>query len=312
MKSNKKIISFYSIFLISLFLEHVFAKDIFTRKEKDFLFNLSDGVNLEMIYISPGTFEMGSPEDELGHVSYEALHSVTLTKEYWIGKYEVTQAQWKSVMTSNPSRFKGDNLPVDSITWFDADKFCKLLTQKEKDSGNLPKGYFFSLPTEAQWEYACRADTKTSLNNGENVTLRKFGMGSCPHLKKVGWSPKNSKDKTHPVGLKLPNAWGVYDMHGNVSEWCSDWFSTEYYSTNKMNVDPMGPTIIPGTPGSGCLGRVLRGGSYASISVTDKELDCRSAARTQCIPEWPANSVGFRLALFYFDTEEDIPGSSSK
>ncbi|MBO4715392.1 MAG: formylglycine-generating enzyme family protein, partial [Verrucomicrobia bacterium] len=183
-----------------------------------------------MIWIAPGTFMMGSPTNELGRLKLrldaETQHRVTLTKGYWMGKYEVTQVQYKAIMGYNPSIFIGDNLPVEQVSWADAMEFCRKLTDKLGDT--LPKGYECSLPTEAQWEYACRAGTMSSLNSGKNVTTAEKGeKGVCYNLDEVGWywmnggmknwnGGKNPLICTHPVGQKKPNAWGLYDMHGNV------------------------------------------------------------------------------------------------
>ena len=172
---------------------------------------LPGSVNLEMVGIEPGTFTMGSPTDELGREDNETQHEVTLTQGFWLGKYEVTQKQYQAVMGTKPSHFKGDNLPVEQVSWFDAKIFCAKLTELEKAAGNLPAGYEYTLPTEAQWEYACRAGTTTALNSGENLS----DVNSCSEMDAVGWYSGNSSNATHPVGQKQQNYWGLYDMHGN-------------------------------------------------------------------------------------------------
>ncbi|MBO4544782.1 MAG: formylglycine-generating enzyme family protein [Verrucomicrobia bacterium] len=245
--------------------------------DKDITISLSDTVNLDLIWIEPGTFMMGSPEDELGRWDDEIQHQVTLTKGYWLGKYEVTQAQYQMVIGTNPSSFTGDNNPVEQICWYDAKEFCEKLTALEEEAGRLPHGYEYTLPTEAQWEYACRAGTTTALNSGKNLS----DMGRCPEMNEVGWYDYNSNDQTHPVGQKQPNAWGLYDMHGNVYEWCLDWF--EAYPTSAMS-DPVGPVVG--------VERIMRGGGCFSDARF-----CRSALRNYYTPNDAFNYTGFRVAL---------------
>ena len=236
-----------------------------------------NGVALEMVKIKAGTFTMGSPEGEPGHDRDEKQHQVTLTRDYWMGKFEVTQAQWQAVMGNNPSSYKGDNRPVERVSWNEAKEFCDKLN--EKYAGKLPAGYKFDLPTEAQWEYACRAGTTTALNNGTNLTSL---MGSCSNLNEVGWYEKNcSRYVGHKtVGQKRPNNWGLYDMHGNVCEWCRDWYAS--YSGDATN--PVGPS-------SGSC-RVFRGGSCSDCAEY-----CRSEFRRYWGPDNRFFTLGFRLAL---------------
>ena len=254
------------------------AKEI--SDNKNFTIPLSDTVSLDMIWIEPGTFMMSSPEDELGRVhEKETLHEVTLTKGYWMGKYEVTQAQYETLMGTNPSHNYGvgDEYPVYYVSWDDAMEFCAKLTTAEKAAGRLPEGYEYTLPTEAQWEYACRAETTTALNNGKNLSDR----DQCPEIDEVGWYGYNSDRTSHPAGEKKPNDWGLYDMHGNVQEWCLDW-GDEY---------PTSPVVDPTGPDTG-YSRVLRGGSRANRAYA-----CRSAFRAQFSPDYRANEIGFRVAL---------------
>ena len=249
-------------------------------ENKDMTIPLSEDVSLDMIWIEPGTFIMGSPENELGRVlTYETQHQVTLTKGYWLGKYEVTQAQYEAVMGKNPSNWKGADLPVEKVTWYDAKEFCAKLTASEKAAGRLPEGYEYTLPTEAQWEYACRAGTTTALNSGKNLSDKE----QCPEMDEVGWYKYNSNVTTHPVGQKQPNAWGLYDMHGNAWEWCLDWYKYAYPAS--AVTDPTGP--ITGEV------RVLRGGSENSDANA-----CRSAHRSAYYPSYNyVNNIGFRVAL---------------
>ncbi|MBR7144018.1 MAG: formylglycine-generating enzyme family protein, partial [Lentisphaeria bacterium] len=238
--------------------------------------DLGNGVKLEMVKIKAGTFMMGSPENELGRRNRETRHRVTLTKDYWLGKYEVTQAQYEAIMGNNPAFFKGSNRPVEQVSWNDAKDFCRKLN--ERYAGKLPAGYKFDLPTEAQWEYACRAGTTTALNNGTNLTSAR---GACSNLDEVGWYNKNYGSNGHKeFGQKRPNNWGLYDMHGNVWEWCRDW----YGSYTGDATDPLGPS-------SGSY-RVYRGGSCNYYAES-----CRSAFRLSCNPGDRSISLGFRLAL---------------
>ena len=240
----------------------------------DLTITLPGKVKLELKQIKAGSFLMGSPESEEGRFDWETQHRVTLTRDYWLGTYEVTQAQWKAVMGNNPSKFKGDDLPVEQVSWEDAKEFCERLNNDS--SVKKPKGYRFDLPTEAQWEYACRAGTTTALNNGKNLASE---TGRCANLDKVGWYCENKS--THPVGQKKPNAWGLYDMHGNVWEWCRDWFEEGYADD---------PEFLRGQ--SSGSSRVYRGGDWFNFAKF-----CRSASRFNDSPGYWSDGIGFRLAL---------------
>ncbi len=248
---------------------------------------LAGGVNLSMIWINPGAFIMGSdPFEELGGQLDELeQHWVGLTQGYWMGKFEVTQAQFEAVMDTNPSWFKGADLPVDMVTWYEALDFCEKLTASERAAGRLPEGYEYTLPTEAQWEYACRAGTTTALNSGKDLS----DVWLCPEMDEVGWYYANSiindEYQPHPVGQKKPNAWGLYDMHGNVWEWCLDWYDDDYPGEDVT--DPTGPAI--GTIGAY---RVQRSGN---IEVS--AMSCRSASRGSGRPDRCSFGSGFRVVL---------------
>jgi formylglycine-generating enzyme required for sulfatase activity len=198
-----------------------------------------------------------------------AQREVTISRPFWVGKYEVTQEQYEKIMGKNPSQFKGKDNPVEKVSWFDAVKFCEELTKKE--GKRLPKGYVFRLPTEAEWEYACRAGTDMAYSFGDDVGK----------LGEYAWFKDNSGEKTQPVGKKKPNPWGLYDMHGNVWEWCLDWHGG--YPKNDEK-DPVGP-------GSGSA-RVNRGGSWNAGAG-----HCRSANRNVLTPGVTLSALGFRVCL---------------
>jgi formylglycine-generating enzyme required for sulfatase activity len=214
------------------------------------------------VYISPGTFIMGSPEHEPGRGSDEMQHEVTLTRGYFIQTTPVTQEQWKEVMGDNPSNFLqgGEDCPVEGVSLNDCLEFIWLVNNKG--------WYPYRLPTEAEWEYACRAGASTSFFNGED-----------PCLDTIGWYCGNSGKKTHPVTERQPNAWGLFDMHGNVCEWCQDQYG-KYPMIPQF--DPQGETLGPGC--------VARGGSWLSESR-----NCRAASRFCYSPNFRSNFVGFRL-----------------
>jgi len=228
-------------------------------------------VNYKMIYVPPGTFLMGSPPNEKGRYDDEEQHQVTLTDGFYIGVTEVTQGQWKNIMGSNPSHFKecGDNCPVEQVTWNMCQEFIVALNRKEKTRR-------FRLPTEAEWEYACRAGGSSAFANGDITEIK---CGHDPNLDKIGWYCGNTGEKTQEVAKKIPNSWGLYDMHGNAWEWCQDRYD-QYRSGH--TVDPEGPV-------SGAS-RVFRGGGWNLCSRT-----CRSAYRDRYDPKLKCRFLGFRL-----------------
>jgi formylglycine-generating enzyme required for sulfatase activity len=212
--------------------------------------------------------------------------TVTLTQGFYIGKYEVTQREYEVVMGINPSYFNGDRTsqgggnygtdlsrPVESVSWDDAVAYCAALTARERTSGAIPAGYAYQLPTEAQWEYACRAGTTT-----------RFSYGDDPHytnLSSYEWYFDNSSFMMQPVGQKLPNPWGLYDMQGNANEWCRDWYG----------IYPGGSLLDPQGPASG-LKRVSRGGFSRDFAKY-----CRAAWRDSDPPQQHSWNTGFRVVL---------------
>jgi formylglycine-generating enzyme required for sulfatase activity len=232
-----------------------------------------NSLSMEFVYLPPGTFMMGSPSNELGRENDEKQHRVTLTKGFYIQTSEVTQGQWKAVMGNNPSWFNtcGDNCPVEDISWNDVQNFIRKLNLRE--GGNC-----YRLPTEAEWEYAARAGSPTAFANGG---ITKTGCAHDTNLDAMGWYCGNSKDKTHSVAQKKANAWGLYDMHGNVWEWCQDWYGN--YTSGAVT-NPTGAS-------SGSY-RVSRGGCY---SFSFDARSCRSAKRGRSRPSNRLDFVGFRL-----------------
>jgi formylglycine-generating enzyme required for sulfatase activity len=229
------------------------------------------GVNLELVLIPAGKFMMGSPKGEEERGSNETQHEVTISRPFHMGKYEVTQEQYEQIIGKNPSHFRGAKNPVECVSWDDAQEFCKKLSQKT--------GKAVSLPTEAQWEYACRAGTTTRFHTGETISTDQanydgdeaYGNGQKGEYRK----------KTVAVGSFKPNAWGLYDMHGNVWEWCQDWYG-EY---------PKGAVRDPDGPCNGTW-RVLRGGAWYDYSRF-----CRSAYRSWYDSENRTDYLGFRVVV---------------
>ncbi len=232
--------------------------------EKEIAVDLGRGIKLELVLVPAGEFLMGSPDFD----DEKPQHRVRITKPFYLGKYPVTQEQWQALMGANPSHFQGPKNPVECVSWEDCQEFLKKVNAKTGTrGGNLV------LPTEAQWEYACRAGITTKYCFGDDESM----------LGEYAWYEKNSAKKTHPVGQKKPNAWGLYDMYGNVWEWCQDWFDGDYYA-NSPSDDPAGPSR-----GSS---RVYRGGSWDYHAWR-----CRSANRDGYDPLFRIGILGFRLAL---------------
>ena len=246
-------------------------------------------LDIKMVCCPPGIFKMGANPGELGGRQNENQHTVTLTKQFLISKYEITQKQYLEIMGSNPSQFKEDFFPVTNVNRQDAINFCEKLNTNF--ARLVPYGYKFDLPTEAQWEYACRAGTETSLNNGTNI-LSKTGV--CNNLDKVGWYKQNSKvnnqNRPHPVGEKDPNNWGIYDMHGNAEELIKDLRNVVGGVYEKYPGDEVDPCVESGNE------QCYRGGGYS----IDAER-CRSASRQGSGKNNKPATVGFRVVLVPID-----------
>lgn len=231
----------------------------------------TNSLGMRFRLIPAGSFRMGSPDGEGGRMADEGpRHPVTLTRPFYLGVFEVTQEQYEKVMGASPSCFKGDALPVETVKWTDAREFCRKLSQREPNTT-------YRLPTEAEWEYACRAGTETAFYWGKIFDEKTDG--------KFAWITfrNHSKQKTQEVGTPEPNAWGLYDMTGNVGEWCEDWYRR--YSLDEP-VDPKGPDSGPG--------RVFRGGAW-----DDYPRDSRSAFRNcyKNTSDYCSSSIGFRVVV---------------
>lgn len=235
------------------------------KATKSFSENLGEDIYLEMIYIPAGTFMMFSKNaNDCG----KPVHKVTL-KHFYLGKYQLTQAQYQTVTGKNPSSYQGKNNPVEKVSWYDAQEFCAELSKKT--------GKKYRLPSETQWEYAARAGSATKYYFGDNEN----------QLKQYAWYDDNSKNKTHPVGQKKPNQWGLYDMHGNVWEWCQDDYLNDYQINDHQNAPKDGSPFI----NRDSKHKVLRGGSFYDYSD-----ECRSAAYDFCNPRYDfCDRFGFRV-----------------
>jgi formylglycine-generating enzyme required for sulfatase activity len=263
-------------------------------------FEIAPGIWIVMCWCPPGHFTMGSSEeerfgDDIHQRNDENKVAVELTNGFWLAKTEITQLQWKAVVGNNPSHFKGDSLPVESITWGEVQEFIKCVNT----SGTLPEDWKMALPTEAQWEYACRAGEAGAYYGGT--------------IDEVAWYCDNSDEKTHPVATKKPNAWGLHDMHGNVAELCQDWHSVRIKGFPDNNFfrlrlkggeDPKGPElgslqVIRGGSHVVCGGgtHVERGGSFFCESTYTRHLHGKlhyNASDDRC------SNLGFRPALVLF------------
>jgi formylglycine-generating enzyme required for sulfatase activity len=229
---------------------------------------------MQLVYIPPGKFTMGSPEAEQGAENERPAREVEITRGFYMGKFEVTQAQYRKVMGKNPSWFRAEgngkasvgsvdtsDFPVELVSWHDAMEFCRKLSQQENK--------VYDLPTEAEWEYACRAGTQTVFHFGNSLSAEQANV-------------EQSLKRTAKVGSFPANAWGLGDMHGNVYEWCKDWYGNDYYKNSPLQ-DPKGPA-------QGEF-RVLRGGDWRS------RWSCRSAYRNYDRAADRILNIGFRVVV---------------
>jgi len=224
-----------------------------------------NSIGMEFVLIPSGSFRMGGDKKLEQAEDHEIpRHIVKFSRAFFIGKYEVTQAQWSEMMDNNPSEFKEGMRPVERVSWNDAQIFLQKLNTKEEANN-------YRLPTEAEWEYAARAGSEDSYTFGSDVSI----------LNQYAWYRNNSGGETHPVGQLKSSAWGLYDMHGNVHEWCQDWFDRKYYSQSPSN-SPLGP--------SSGLAKTLRGGDWGS-----EDWYCRCASRSLSSPDRRSNRLGLRL-----------------
>jgi formylglycine-generating enzyme required for sulfatase activity len=232
---------------------------------RNLVLDLGDGVTMKLAGISAGQYMMGSQKSEKDRKDHEGpQRRVTIGKPFYMGVTEVTQAQYERLMGKNPSKFKNPAGPVEQVSWKDAAAFCTALSRKT--------GRTVQLPTEAQWEYAYRAGTKSRFSFGD----------ADKDLPTGAWYSNTSGGKPHSVGGKKPNAWGLHDMHGNVWEWCADWYADSY--ANAETLDPKGPD-------SGKL-RIIRGAAFC-----DNSYRCRAAARGSHDPSKKWNTIGFRVVI---------------
>ena len=247
---------------------------------------LATGVNLDMLWVPPGTFTMGSPTTEAGRSSTETEHNVSLTKGFYLGKYEVTQAQYAVVMSGNtnslnpsPSNWPNNpNRPVEQVSWDDVQIFLSRLNASEQAAGRLPNGWSYVLPTESQWEYACRAGTTTAYSWGDdiNATWANYNWDGAHNT-------RNDFKQTRDVGQYAANPWGFFDMHGNVWEWTADRYDATYPTGN--------PVIDPSGSASGSA-RAFRGGDWANTGA-----GLRSGSRYSGSPGFRGNGIGFRVGF---------------
>ncbi len=254
-KTRKSVLWGVVLFVCQTFVASALAEEGEEKKSEQVLTN---SIGMDLTRIEPGSFMMGSDK---GDPDEKPVHEVKITKPFYIGVSEVTQEQYEKVMGTNPSRFEEPNRPVENVCWEEAKSFCRKLSEMEKAE--------YRLPTEAEWEHACRAGTQTVFYWGDNSDTSYF---RCAF---------NSGNESRPVGTVKPNAWGLHDMSGNVWEWCEDWYANRGYTPTETT-DPTGPKA-----GSR---RVVRGGSWCGTPE-----DCRSANRLGYAADGRLYTIGFRV-----------------
>jgi formylglycine-generating enzyme required for sulfatase activity len=243
---------------------------------------------MKLCWCPAGRFTMGSPPDEPERRPGEDQVGVTLTRGFWIGQYEVTQGEWRRVAGELPGPVTagaGDDFPVYAVNFAEAEGFCRKLTEKAHASGELPREWEFRLPTEAQWEYACRAGTTTATSFGDKLSSRQANFQGKPYN---GAEEGRSLKRAAPVGSYPANPWGLHDMHGNIFEWCRDWYHARLPGGAVPDLYAAKGTALVNEDGS--LSRVRRGGCWA-----DEGWPCRSAFRVRFEPERRSDHIGFRV-----------------
>jgi formylglycine-generating enzyme len=241
---------------------------------------------VKLCWCPPGRFRMGSPPGEFERRPDEAQVEVTLSRGFWMGKYEVTQGQWQSLIGEfprQPDKGAGNDFPVYWVSYLEAEEFCRKLTEQARASGQLPQGWEFRLPTEAQWEYGCRAGTTTATSFGDKLSTKQANFQQKPYN---GAEEGPSLKQAAKVGSYPANLWGLYDMHGNVWEWCRDW----YHWQLPGGADPDLSQVKGTMNRDGTYSRVRRGGAFVEDGWT-----CRSALRLRFEPERRSDHIGFRV-----------------
>ena len=234
----------------------------------------TNAAQIDMVWIPAGTFTMGSPSNEVGHLDNEGPQTtVSISRGFWIGRYEVTQTQITNVMGPKTFSFPGTNSPAEGLSWTDAIYYCALLTEAERRAGRLPAGYVYRLPSEAEWECAARAGTTTRYYFGDDT--------SNSLLPNYAWYTLNAGNTSHSIGVKLPNLWGLYDVEGNLAEWCLDRYAANL--PGGLVIDPFGPAT--GTS------HVVKGGSFIATAT-----QARSAIRWG-FTDFGRYNIGFRVVL---------------